>query len=318
MRIVCFLVALAPTYLFAEATDPANNPDYIPPSTAVFSGITSEDRPAPARPASNEQRLSRSINQALNGPARANGQGGQQAAPTGPRPLDVAPLPVDSSPIKEEAALQQALQRPAVAPIPEQVMEGGAVGPTVDSIPVIEVYGQEELLALINQHQHLNRVAKIDECQLVKDIEARARAVKMPAYEYVWGDMLLTGTCIPKNAELGVEYMFKAAEQGMPAALSKLANYYEKGTYVQKDLRQATMMMHEAASLGDLYAQISWVDMLVKGLGSPLDYEEAYSWLHHSVIADENEHKRATKLLARLAAKMPPHIVKRAQQYRWQ
>jgi len=316
MRIFCFLVALAPTYLFAAANDPVNDPDYIPPSTAVFSGINTGDRPAPSRPASSEQRLSHSINQALNGPV--NGNATQQTAPTGPRPLDVAPLPVEPSPIKEEGALQQALRRPLVAPIPEQVMAGGEVGPKVDNIPVIEVYGQEELLALINQHQHLNRVAKIDECQLVKDIEARARAVMMPAYQYLWGDMLLSGTCVPKNAELGVEYMFKAAEQGMPAALSKLANYYAKGTYVQKDLRQATMMMHEAASLGDLYAQISWVDMLVKGWGSPLDYEEAYSWLHHSVIADEQEHKRATKLLARLAAKMPPHIVKRAKLYRWQ
>ena len=76
--------------------------------------------------------------------------------------------------------------------------------------------------------------------------------------------------------------------------------------------------MHEAAAQGYLKAQIAWVDMLVKGQGSPLDYEEAYSWLHHSVIADEKQHKQASYLLARLAGKMPPQIVRRAKVYRWQ
>ncbi len=320
MRILClsFVLMTASASGWAATAEQQADPDFIPPSTAVFSGISSEDKPAPARPASNEQRLSRSITQALNGPqGRANGQQ-QQGAAAGPKPLDVAPLPVESSPIKDNEAIQQVIPRSVKAPIPEQVMEGGAIGPKVDEIPVIEVYSQEELLALINQRQHLQRVSKIDDCQLVKDIEARARAVMLPAYEYLWGDMLLTGTCIPKNVDLGVDYIYKAAEQGMPAALTMLANYYAKGTYVQKDNRQAAILMHEAASLGDLYAKISWVDMLVKGWGSPLDYEEAYSWLHHSVIADDTEHKRATRLLSRLASKMPPHIVQRAQQYRWQ
>ena len=69
----------------------------------------------------------------------------------------------------------------------------------------------------------------IDECQLVKDIELRAKAVMLPAHQYLWGDMLLTGTCTRKNVEMGIEYLVKAAQQGLPAALEHLARYYAKG-----------------------------------------------------------------------------------------
>lgn len=56
--------------------------------------------------------------------------------------------------------------------------------------------------------------------------------------------------------------------------------------------------------------------MLTRGLGSPLDYEEAYSWLHHTTIADEKQHAEARRLLNKLAARMPASIVTRAKAYR--
>ena len=55
--------------------------------------------------------------------------------------------------------------------------------------------------------------------------------------------------------------------------------------------------------------------MLTRGLGSPLDYEEAYSWLHHTVIADDKQHAKARRLLDKLAARMPANIVTRAKAY---
>lgn len=59
-----------------------------------------------------------------------------------------------------------------------------------DELPVIEIYTQEELIALINDDKHLHRVADIDECQLVKDIELRARVVMIPLLTNICG-----GTC---------------------------------------------------------------------------------------------------------------------------
>ena len=191
---------------------------------------------------------------------------------------------------------------------------------TVTTVPsvalsTIQLYSQDELITWIAQHQHLKRVVA-DECQLTPDIEARAKVLMLPSYQYLWGDMLLTGTCVTKDVASGVDYMRGAAEQGFPAALMRLAGYYEKGRYVQVDKRQAEVLMHEAAALGYLEAQIAWVDMLTRGLGSPLDYEEAYSWLHHTTIADEKQHAEARRLLNKLAARMPAGIVTRAKAYR--
>lgn len=190
---------------------------------------------------------------------------------------------------------------------------------TVTSVPsmalsTIQLYGQDELITQIALHKHLQLVLD-DECQLTPDVEARAKVLMLPSYQYLWGDMLLTGTCVSKDAASGVNYMRGAAEQGFPAALMRMAGYYEKGRYVQVNTRQAEVLMHEAAALGYLEAQIAWVEMLTRGLGSPLDYEEAYSWLHHSVIADDKQHAKARRLLGKLAARMPANIVKRAKAY---
>ena len=190
---------------------------------------------------------------------------------------------------------------------------------TVTTVPsmalsTIQLYGQDELITLIALHKHLQLVID-DECQLTPDIEARAKVLMLPSYQYLWGDMLLTGTCVRKDAASGVDYMRGAAEQGFPAALMRMSAYYEKGRYVQVNIRQAEVLMHEAAALGYLEAQIAWVDMLTRGLGSPLDYEEAYSWLHHTVIADDKQHAKARRLLDKLAARMPANVVTRAKTY---
>lgn len=312
---VGLLVSSAAYTAEKAAMAPAADPDFIPPSTAIFSGLdtpTPQEAPSP----SSGQQMSQSINQALN-IAPKNGQTTNNVS-TGPKPLDVAPLDVPDSPDKQQGMSSKGGR--AQENIPETLLHGSSQPnlAAIDELPIIEIYTQEELISLINDDQHLQRVAKIDECQLVKDIELRAKAVMLPAYQYLWGDMLLTGTCTAKNVELGIEYLVKAANQGLPAALEQLARYYAKGRYLQRDTQQAAILMHEAAGQGYLKAQIGWVDMLNSGIGSPLDYEEAYSWLHHSVIADDKQHQRAASLLARLSQKMPPNIVERARIYRWQ
>jgi hypothetical protein len=313
--LVSLLVSTAANTAEEAAVKPAADPDFIPPSTAIFSGLDSAAPPDHATESSGQQ-MSQSINKALN-IAPKNGQTANTA--TGPKPLDVAPLSVPDSPDKQPAGNSVSSGRQKEN-IPDVLLHGSATtaSTTAEELPVIEIYTQEALIALINEDQHLHRVANIDECQLVKDIELHARVVMLPAFQYLWGDMLVTGTCTRKNVELGIEYIEKAAQQGLPSALEHLARYYAKGRYVQRDTQQAAILMHEAAGQGYLKAQLGWVDMLNSGLGSPLDYEEAYSWLHHSVIADEKQHKRATSLLARLSRKMPQHIVDRAKNYRWQ
>lgn len=53
----------------------------------------------------------------------------------------------------------------------------------------IPIYSENELINLIEQNTHLARV-KADNCQLVEDIMARATRISLPAYEFLYGDML--------------------------------------------------------------------------------------------------------------------------------
>ena len=46
-----------------------------------------------------------------------------------------------------------------------------------------------------------------------------------------------------------------------------------------------------------------------QGYGSPLDYPELYSQLHHSITDDKTTHKKIKQLKNQLAAKMPEHVV---------
>lgn len=176
---------------------------------------------------------------------------------------------------------------------------------------VVQLYTQDELVVLINKNQHLARVKK-DECQLVQDIQAHAAKVQEPAYQFLWGDMLAWGVCVDKDPELGIYYMWEAANQGLPAALEQLGRYYVQGTLVQKDMARAMPLLRESAGLGFLPAQLQWADLLVKGNGSPKDYEDAYRLLHHAIIADRATHQKAAGILRQLGQKMPENVIARA------
>jgi len=179
------------------------------------------------------------------------------------------------------------------------------------SYEVIQLYTQDELNALINKNQHLQRVRK-DECQLVEDIRAHAQKIKEPSYVFLWGDMLAWGVCIERNAPLGIHYIKQAAKQGLLPAIEQLGRYYEKGILVRQNRDRAIVYYREAALQGFLNAQINYVRMLNEGYGSPVDYEDAYSALYNSVIGDEKKQQEVQEMLNKLASKMPEYVVKRA------
>ncbi len=239
-------------------------------------------------------------------------------------PTTATPAANPSAPVA--AASTTPAAAPAAAPIPAPIAAEGerspnnrpmtstpASGLTVDSgaLQAVPLYRQDELLNWIEQGRHLQQV-KQDRCQLTQDIEVRAEVMKIPSYQFLWGDMLAWGVCIKPNAELGVKFMWDAANQGLAPALEQLGRYYWKGTLVQKDLLKAETLMREAASLGFQRAQIEWVEMLLQGMGSPLDYEEAYHWLHGAVIGDKATHQKAASLLSRLGNRMPANAIARA------
>jgi TPR repeat protein len=180
-----------------------------------------------------------------------------------------------------------------------------------EQLKVIQIYSQDELLSLIKQNKHLQKV-KADDCQLLQDIEARATILKVPAYQFLYGDMLAYAVCVDRNVVRGMHYMKLAAEQGLPEGLEQLGRYYHIGHFVQKDVAQAITYLREAAVMGNLKSKIRLVEIFLQGQGSPYDYEDAYRWLHHSIIADKKTHTKAAKLLTKLAKLMPAKAVSRA------
>jgi len=178
-------------------------------------------------------------------------------------------------------------------------------------LQAVQIYTQDELLDLIKENKHLERV-KADRCQLNLDIKDRAEKLHIPAYEFLYGDMLAWGVCLDANPELGLYYIKKAAEQGLTAAIEQLGRYYHIGRFVQKDIDKAYVYIQRAAEQGHLNAKFRLIEMQLEGIGSPYDFENSYRWLHHSVIADRERHKQAGELLAKLATKMHPNAVKNA------
>lgn len=178
-------------------------------------------------------------------------------------------------------------------------------------IRAVQLYSQDELIDMINRNVHLDRVVE-DRCQLVQDIEARAQVLRVPAYQFLWGDMLAWGVCVDKAPERGVNFMRDAADQGLPAALEQLGRYYANGTLVQQDRKRAVMYLREAAALNNLKAKMQLAELFLAGYGSPYDYEDAYRWLYNAVTADKKQHAKIAGYLAGLEELMHPKAVRNA------
>lgn len=184
------------------------------------------------------------------------------------------------------------------------------------NLQAVQIYTDNQLLDLIKENKHLSQVV-LDECQLVQDIEARAVKASLPSYQFLWGDMLAYGVCVKKDVELGLYFMRSAADQGLPEALEQMGRYYHVGKFMQPDMDQAIMFLKAAASVNNLNAQMRLAEIYSQGHGSPLDFPELYSQLHHAVTDDKKIHKKIGQLLAGLSEKMPAHVIDKAKRARY-
>lgn len=182
-------------------------------------------------------------------------------------------------------------------------------------LQAVQLYSQDELIKLINANQHLQRVVA-DRCQLVQDIEARAEVMRVPAYQFLWGDMLAWGVCIDKDPEQGVYFMQEAADQGLAGALEQLGRYYSEGTLVQEDKKRAVIYLREASALGNLKAQLQLAELFIDGYGSPYDFEDLYHWLYNAITDDRPTHLKIANYMSELEALMHPRAVQNARKPR--
>ena len=178
-------------------------------------------------------------------------------------------------------------------------------------LEAVQIYSQDELIKLINDNQHLERVVA-DRCQLVQDIEARAEVLMVPAYQFLWGDMLAWGVCVDAEPERGVYYMREAASQGLAAALEQLGRYHANGKLVQEDKKRAVIYLREASALGNLRAQLQLAELFIDGYGSPYDFEDLYHWLYNAITDDSRTHQQIAMYMGELESLMHPRAVRNA------
>ena len=178
-------------------------------------------------------------------------------------------------------------------------------------LEAVQIYSQDDLIKMINSNVHLERVIA-DRCQLIQDIEARAEVLSVPAYQFLWGDMLAWGVCVDAEPERGIYYMRKAAAQGLAAALEQLGRYYSLGKLVQEDKKRAVIYLREASALGNLKAQLQLAELFIDGYGSPYDFEDLYHWLYNAISDDSRTHERIASYMAELEGLMHPKAVRNA------
>lgn len=181
-----------------------------------------------------------------------------------------------------------------------------------DDNTAVNVYTVDELNTYIETGVYYQVIRDRDKCQFTPDIEDRARIVGMPAFEFVWGDMLISGTCVKQDIELGLDYLRKAVDHAYAPAMIKLSDYYERGTFVPQNKDRAITLMRAAAAMGSRSARLQWADMLVRGLGAPAYYEEAYSWLYHSMYFNEYDKIKSEYLQKQMLKMMPANVIARA------
>ncbi|MCL5050638.1 MAG: sel1 repeat family protein [Firmicutes bacterium] len=195
---------------------------------------------------------------------------------------------------------------------PERAAEAAQRAVLTAGLEAIQLYSDDDLVRMIRRNTHLQQVRDTDDCQLYQDIRAQAEIERRPVYQLLYGDMLAYAVCYERDVALGVTYMEAAAAQGMPEAIEQMGRYYHIGRFVQQDKQRALLYLREAAALGYLPAQKRFADLLLDGVGSPLDYEAAYHYLHNSVTASAQDHREVQQRLQRLAERMPPRIIERA------
>ncbi|WP_163935696.1 tetratricopeptide repeat protein [Paraferrimonas sp. SM1919] len=174
----------------------------------------------------------------------------------------------------------------------------------------IEIYSHSQLLQLIRSGKELQQV-RLDDCQLTRDIEARAKVMQRPPFQYLYSRMLLTGTCTNKNVLMGIKLMSSAAEQGLPEAMIKLAHYYRDSDFVSKDPSKSRIYIRLASSSGSLEAQLLWAKWSLQdqGKGWQQDYLNIYKLLNQRVFNSQSEKQQVDAVLKQLRQNIPTALV---------
>lgn len=95
---------------------------------------------------------------------------------------------------------------------------------------------------------------------------------------YYYATMLLNGTGVKRDRNLGADYMLQAAYSGLPQAMYQTANCYLTGAGLTRNADQAVKWYGKAAVKGLGKAQWVLASCYRQGVGTPVNYEQALHW----------------------------------------
>jgi TonB family protein len=84
----------------------------------------------------------------------------------------------------------------------------------------------------------------------------------------------------PADQVQAAAWMTKAADQGLPTAIGRLAIWYGDGSGVAKDMNRAIELLKKAADAGDLPSEVTLANLYNNGNLIPKDEVQARSWFH--------------------------------------
>ncbi len=98
------------------------------------------------------------------------------------------------------------------------------------------------------------------------------------AAEFEVATRFAEGHGVPPSNELAIQWLDRAAKQGLAPAQSRLGGFYEKGISVKKDLVMARDLYAAAANTGDGKAMHNLAVLYAEGVSGPADYRTAAIW----------------------------------------
>ncbi|MCB1740098.1 MAG: sel1 repeat family protein [Gammaproteobacteria bacterium] len=128
--------------------------------------------------------------------------------------------------------------------------------------------------------------------------------------QYWLGDMYERGYGVKKDMKKAIDWLKKAAVQGLATAQARLGELYLDGQQAPQDFTAARSWLEKAANQHQASAERLLGDMARNGLGMPRDPVRAYQ-LYEQAILDGDEY--AVHLRDRVLEKMSPEQLAQAQ-----
>lgn len=106
------------------------------------------------------------------------------------------------------------------------------------------------------------------------------------AAQYEMAEMYEYGMGLKKDLKKAAELYLKAAKQGYPRAQFRMSVIYDEGKIVPKDIKESVKWLKKAATLGLPAAQFNYAVALSDGVKVPMDKKKAFYWYEQAAFQD--------------------------------